>query len=162
MNELCQLTKVHVRRHDGIHYLYFSPELRLKTREKKSCIRSVPIHSELIRRGFLDFVAGCSVSLFPGLSPHKTGRLSHEPSKAFSRHLRDIGIKRPKLSFKSLRKTFSDRLMKLAPRDFETRERLVGHATKGVSAHYRGRYEAEANDMDLLVSRVPVIELLKF
>jgi hypothetical protein len=32
-NELLQLTREHVRRFDDIDYLYFSPELRLKTGE---------------------------------------------------------------------------------------------------------------------------------
>ena len=53
LNELCQLTTAHVRQHGTVHYLYFSPELRLKTGEDESCIRSVPIHAELAKLGFL-------------------------------------------------------------------------------------------------------------
>ena len=162
LNELCQLTAAHIRQHRMIHYLYFSPELRLKTGEDESCIRSVPLHPELVKLGFLDYVAKCKGRLFPGLPQHKSGRYSDAPSKAFTRHLRGIGIKRAKLSYQSLRKTFSSRLMTAAPSDFESRERLIGHATKGVSAHYRGSYEAEANDTMVLEHRVKVIERLRF
>ena len=162
MNELCQLTTAHVRQHGTTHYLYFSPDLRLKTGEDESCVRSVPVHSALIDRGFLDYVGKCNGRLFSGLAQHKSGRYSDAPSKAFTRHLRDIGIKRNKLSYHSLRKTFSARLMTVAPADGENRERLIGHATKGVAAHYRDSYEAEANDMALLAHRAKLIELLGY
>ncbi len=163
LNELCQLRKSHVLRHGEIAYLYFSPELRLKTGELESCVRAVPIHSELVRKGFLDYVASCNDELFPGIPVHRrTGRLSHEPSKWFSRHLEAIGLKRERLSFHSLRKTFAARLMTLAPADFETRERLTGHGTPGVAAHYRNSYEAEAHDKELLAHRAKVVELLRY
>ncbi len=162
LNELCQLTSGHVRLHGAIHNLYFSPELRLKTGEQESCIRSVPVHTKLRELGFLDYVGKCKGRLFPGLTQHKSGRYSDAPSKAFTRHLREIGIKRDKLSFNSLRHTFIGRLKTLAPADVETRERLVGHATKGVAGIYGGSYEAEANDMILLKHRAKVVERLQF
>lgn len=162
LNELCQLTTAHVRKHGTIPYIYFSPELRLKTGEGESCVRAVPLHSGLVRRGVLDYAAKCAGRLFPGLVQHKSGRYSDAPSKAFTRHLREIGIKREKLSFNSLRHTFVGRLKTLAPADVETRERLVGHATKGVAGIYGGSYEAEACDMELLAHRAKVVARLQF
>jgi len=162
LNELCQLTTAHVRQYQSIWFLYFSPELRLKTGDQESCIRSVPIHSKRIELGFLDYVKRCNGQLFPGLPQHRSGRFSDAPSKAFSRHLKVLGIKRPKLSFHSLRKTFGDKLRSAAPADFENRERLLGHASNGVAAHYHGSYEAEADDTDLLVHRAKLIERLQF
>ena len=159
LNELAQLSKNLIRQHGSVHYIYFSPELRLKSREKKSCVRSVPIHPKLIEFGFLDYVARCPGDLFSGLPMHKSGRLSDAPSKAFSRHLRKIGIKRPRLSFHSLRHTFSAALKRLSA-EWEDRQRLLGHAVAGVAGRYGDSYEAEAFDMQLLHKRAELIERL--
>jgi integrase len=144
LNEICQLRKSLIRQHDGMHYIYFSPDLRLKTGNKDSCVRAVPIHARLIELGFLDYVSSCSDALFPGLPQHKSGRFSDGPSKAFARCLRAIGIKRPRLSFHSLRHSFVAALKRGAPRDAETRERLVGHALPGLAGRYGDSYRAEA------------------
>jgi integrase len=161
LNELAQLSKNLIRQDGSVHYIYFSPELRLKSGEKKSCVRSVPIHSKLIELGFLDYVARCSGDLFPGLPMHKSGRFSDAPSKAFSRHLRKIGVKRPRLSFHSLRHTFSAALKRLSA-EWEARQRLLGHAVAGVAGRYGDSYEAEAFDMQLLHMRAELIERLEF
>lgn len=157
LNELCQLTSSHVRQHDDISYIYFSPELRLKTGERESCVRSVPLHRDLIEEGFLDYVRQCDGLLFPGIPQHKTGRFSDAPSKAFSRHLKAIGIKRPKLSFHSLRHTFTAAFKRHAPRDAETRERLLGHSDNSVAGRYGNDYASEAYDMVLLVERAKIL-----
>lgn len=162
LNELCQLNKTHIRHHNGLHYIYFSPELRLKTGEKESCIRAVPIHDALIDRGLLNYVATCVDLLFPGIPQHKTGRFSDAPSKAFSRHLKNIGLKRKALSFQSLRHTFVAAFKRCAPRDAESRERLVGHAVSGVAGRYGDSYEAEAHDMVLLKARAQILNEVKF
>lgn len=162
LNELCQLTKQLIRNHNGLHYIYFSPELRLKTGGRQSCIRAVPIHDTLIAEGFLDYVARADGLLFPGIPQHKSGRNSDAPSKAFTRHLKNIGIKRDKLSFHSLRHTFTAALKRHAPRDPESRERLLGHTYPGLAARYGDSYEAEAHDMILLAERAKVLRLVKF
>ena len=112
-------------------------------------MRAVPLHSELIRRGFLEHVEGCADLLFPDIPKHKTGRYSDAPSKAFSYHLKLIKLKRPKLSFHSLRHTFAATFSRHAPRDSETRERILGHTIPGVAGRYGGSYDAEANGMAL-------------
>ena len=162
LNELCQLKKSLIRRHGEIHYIYFSPDLRLKTGSKNSCVRAVPIHAHLIELGSLDYVSSCSDALFPGLPQHKSGRFSDGPSKAFTRFLRAIGIKRSKLSFHSLRHTFVAALKRGAPSDGETRERLVGHALHGLAGRYGDSYRAEAQDMTLLAERAKVLGKAKF
>ena len=162
LNELCQLRKSLIRQHGGTHYIYFSPDLRLKTGSKDSCVRAVPIHAHLIELGFLDYVSSCSDTLFPGLPQHKSGRFSDAPSKAFTRFLRVIRTKRPKLSFHSLRHTFVAALKRNAPRDAETRERLVGHALQGLAGRYGDSYRAEAHDMALLTERAKVLNKLEF
>lgn len=162
LNELAQLSKNLIRQDGSVHYIYFSPELRLKSGEKKSCIRSVPIHPKLIELGFLDYVAKCSGELFPGLPMHKSGRFSDAPSKAFSRHLKKINVKRPRLSYHSLRHTFIAAMKRAAPAEAETRLRLVGQAVAGVAGRYGDSYEAEAFDMELLHRRAELIKRLEF
>lgn len=159
LNELCQLNAKDIRHQNGIHYIYFSPELRLKTGEDGASIRSVPIHDELIKLGFMSFVGASTDLLFPGIPQHKSGRYSDAPSKRFSYHLTKLGLKRDKLSFNSLRHTFIARLKVLAPSHSETRERLVGHTLPGVVGRYGDDFVAEANDMDLLVERNKVLQM---
>ena len=125
-------------------------------------IRAVPLWQEIIDAGFLDHVNQATDLLFPGIPKHTSGRYSDAPSKAFSYHLKKIDIKRPKLSYHSLRHTFLAEFKRYAARDFETRERLVGHAVSGVAGRYGNSYEAEALDMDLLIERAKVLDLLKF
>lgn len=159
LNELAQLTTKNVCKHGPINFIYFSPDIRLKT---PSCVRAVPIHNRLVELGFLGYVAEQDRLLFPGITQHSSGRYSDAPSKAFRRHLEALGMKRPKLSFHSLRHVFAARFKVAAPREFETRERLLGHSVPGIGSRYGGSYEAEANDMALLAKRADVIELLRF
>jgi len=159
---LAQLSKDLIRQHGSLHYIYFSPALRLKSGEHKSCVRSVPIHPRLIELGFLDYVAKCPGELFPGLPMHSSGRFSDAPSNAFSRHLTKIGIKRPRLSFHSLRHTLLAALKRAAPAEAGTRERLVGHPLAGVAGRYGNSYEAEAEDLELLNKRAAVLKRVRF
>lgn len=164
LNELCQLTVDLVRR-EPVPHLYFGPSMRLKTGDLGSSIRAVPLHSKVLALGFLDYASGSSDNdggqLFPGL-PERRGLLSHKPSRHFADHLTALGIKRPKLSFHSLRHNFAAEFKRRAPSESETRERLMGHAVAGVAGRYGGSYEVEANDADLLIERAKSIAKLKF
>jgi len=112
LNELAQLSTKHVGDKSGIHFIRFSSDMRLKS---LSCVRSVPIHSKLIEMGFLDYAAKQQGALFQGITQHSSGRYSDALSKAFRRHLEKIGIKRPKLSFHSLRHSFAAQFKVAAP-----------------------------------------------
>ncbi|MBL8883853.1 MAG: site-specific integrase [Hyphomicrobium sp.] len=167
LNELCQLTTDHVVNDEHGPRLYFSPELRLKTGLKESCVRSVPLHPKLLELGFLEYVKGASSypnrRLFPGLTPRElTGRLSDTPSKNFARHLTILGIKRKGLSYHSLRHSFAAEFKRAAPTDIETRERIMGHAVAGVAGRYGGSYQTEANDAVLFAQRAETMKRLRF
>ena len=163
LNELCQLTKAHVKCHQDIWYIHFSKELQLKTGETESCVRSVPLHTDLLKLGFLEFVAASSGPLFPGLKKsEKTGRLSDIPSKRFTHHLKRLRLKRDTLSYHSLRHTFAMALKRVPSCDVETRERLLGHAVGGMAQRYGGGYEAEAEDFELLLKRAMVVKQVRF
>lgn len=167
LNELCQLTADHVLNDEHGPRIYFSPELRLKTRRKQSSVRSVPLHPKLLELGFLGYAKAAlghpKKMLFPGLTPRElTGRLSDTPSKAFTRHLKKLGIKRKGLSFNSLRHSFSAEFKRVAPTDIETRERLAGHHVPGVAGRYGNSYPTEATDMVLFVQRAETMKRLQF
>lgn len=163
LNELCQLRSENVRTLGGVSHFYFSPDMRLKTNKRTgSSVRSVPLHPKLVQLGFLKYVEECDGPLFPNLPQHRTGRYSDAPSKAFRRQLMLLGMKRPGLSFHSLRHTFAMEFKRRAPTDMETRERLMGHHVSGVAGRYGGSYEFEANDVDTLRRRAKLIAKLKF
>lgn len=161
LNEICQLRKAHTKQHGDIYYIHIGPEFRLKGRGSapKASIRSIPLHADLIKMGFLDFVRGQDDLLFPNIPQHKSGRYSDAAGKRFAYHLKRLGIKRPKLNCHSLRHTFSDRMKLLAPRDAETCERIIGHVIPGVRGRYGKDFAKEAMDMELLVERNKVLQM---
>ncbi|MBS0244178.1 MAG: site-specific integrase [Proteobacteria bacterium] len=157
LNEICQLTTELVEP----TRFYFAPCLRLKTAKRGgSSVRSVPLHPKLVELGLLEFAQKAKGKLFPNIPMHRSGKFSDAPSKSFRRHLDDIGLKRPKLSFHSLRHTFAAEFRREAPTDVETRERLMGHHVAGVAGRYGDDYVAEANDKRLLATRTLVVAKL--
>jgi integrase len=162
-NELLQLHGHHVRTHGELNYLYFSPELRLKTGEDETCVRSVPIHQSLIERGFLDFAAAAGDGpLFPNMTVHRTGRMSDAVGKRFSRHLQKLGIKRECLSLRSLRHSFKQCWDRQHQQARDARERLMGHAVPGVAGRYGAGYAGEAADMVLLAAHAKLLAEVRF
>lgn len=154
-NELCQLRADLVRQYGDIHYIHLPPTIRLK---RAASVRSVPIHPVLIDRGFMSYVKEANGGpLFPDLTVHKSGRMSDATGKAFSRHLVALGIKRARLSFNSLRHNFKAAWDRTHPSASEARERLIGHALKGLSGRYGQSYHAESLDMVLLTSRAKLL-----
>jgi integrase len=73
-----------------------------------------------------------------------------------------LKLKRDKLSFHSLRHTFAMALKRVPTCDVETRERLLGHSVGGMAQRYGGGYEAEAQDVQLLLKRASIIEKMRF
>ncbi len=157
-NEIAQLSRSNVRQFEDIWYLDIGKQMKLKNDD--SSVRSVPVHRQLIDLGFVDFVQSKPDLIFPGLTQHRSGRFSDALGKSFTYRLKKFGIKRPKLSFHSLRHTFEARLKVTAPREAEARERIAGHALKGEAARYGNSYEAEAADMDWLKVKANVINTL--
>ncbi|MGD9671058.1 MAG: hypothetical protein AB7U75_18770 [Hyphomicrobiaceae bacterium] len=165
LNELCQM-KTELIRFDPLPHIYFSPELRLKSKEtgdRRSPIRSVPIHQKLIDLGLLDYAKKMDGLLFPSITPRKlTGRHSAQPSKDFSSHLTKIGLGGVGLSFHSLRHTFSAEWKRRHLEREENRLRILGQAVAGVAGRYGGSYTQEANDHVLLAARKALIATLDF
>jgi Phage integrase family. len=146
-NEICQL-HVHDLRHEGsIYYLdLFDPnETENKSENKRfknrtSLTRIVPVHPELERMGFIDFVFEQKKSgqtrLFPEL-PLVRGRYSPKFQKWFARFLESVCVKEGRHTcFHSLRGNFKDAAVR-AGLSIEYYGRIGGWAeAKGASKDY--------------------------
>ena len=99
----------------------------------ESSVRAVPIHSELVRIGFLEFVdhvgqsEGSSARLFPMLTPGPKGGFGEAFSKWFGRYKRGLGIENPSSVFHSFRHGFKDAL-RAAGVNEDVNDALTGHS----------------------------------
>jgi integrase len=105
---------------------------RLKTQGSQ---RAVPLHKELLRLGFLEFVSsvrenqGADSWLFPDIAPDKPEALKGW-TKWFSRYIRDREVESPDKVFHSFRHGFKDALRAGAVGE-DVIDALTGHSTKG-------------------------------
>ncbi len=163
LNELCQLTRGHIREHDGVNYIALTREMRLKKNPKtvlSPAIRNIPLHSGLLECGFLDFVRTREGRIFPGIPQHSSGRHSDAPSKWFTRLLKVFKIKTEKTSYHSFRHTFIAAATRSGV-DSDVRERLVGHVLEGQAGRYGLNFVAEQEDMELLKVRNAAMQRVK-
>jgi integrase len=98
---------------DGFVVLYIRPygDKRLKTKEARG---TLPVHPELLRMGFLGFVAerreGEAELLFPEGTTNSRGQVAAKLGERFSGHVRKLGFTGRKLGMHSFRHNFEDRL----------------------------------------------------
>lgn len=120
--EICDLDAENVKERDGVTYFDVT---RAKS---KAGVRLIPVHSELVRLGFLDYVAAIGNGpLFPGITPgSRGGGRGHTFAKRFPEYRRRRGVDRDRLSFHSFRKTFV-RALELAGVDRDRAALVVGH-----------------------------------
>jgi integrase len=111
--------------------IYFTADRKAGKRLKnRQSVRVVPVHPELKRLGFLDFVAeqartrGNDAWLFPQIAPGTSG--AKDWSKWFTRYLHANGIKDTAKVFHSFRHGFVDALRAANVSD-ELNTALVGH-----------------------------------
>jgi integrase len=142
-NELASLSVSDVRTDDAtkVTAIFITKDRergkRLKTRQSE---RAIPVHPELVKLGFLDFVQdiryaqGDDAWLFPLIAPETKGVKAW--SKWFGRYIRSIGITDPAKVFHSFRHNFKDAL-RAAGVGQEVHDALTGHGTRGeVSREY--------------------------
>jgi integrase len=107
----------------------------------ESSVRAIPIHSELVRVGFLEFVeqvrnsGGQPARLFPKLTPGSKGGFGEAFSKWFGRYKRRLGITNPSSVFHSFRHGFKDAL-RAASVNEDINDAITGHS--GGNAVARG------------------------
>ncbi|MCA0940868.1 site-specific integrase [Salipiger pacificus] len=140
--EALQLRPEDVTTEDGIDYFDIkvgAPWQRLKS---KAATRRVPIHSDLIKLGFLDLVAlrrrQGEDRLFPHLTRGRTrGTLSENFTKDFTRFRKAHGIYDKRIDFHSFRTQFNVELIR-AKVDGELRHVLMGHEMDCVNLEFYG------------------------
>ena len=107
LEEFAQLRREDVARADGITYLRITDEDGRQLKNEQSR-RDVPLHPELIRIGFLDYVAQATTrpqdQVFAELRPGgKDRKLGYYFSKQFSAYRKAIGVRRRGLDYHSFR-----------------------------------------------------------
>lgn len=133
--ELAQLATDRVRVEAGVPYLALDPlddSGRLKTDESR---RAVPLHRELIRLGFLEFVEDCRRAggghLFPLLKPNKRGQYAAKFGDWWGRYVRDkAGVEDPMIApMHSFRHSVITDLRQQRIREDEERQ-ILGHTDR--------------------------------
>ncbi|EJG0691660.1 site-specific integrase [Vibrio parahaemolyticus] len=139
LNEACQLYVEDIKKKDGIDCFFFHKMFDGQRIKTESSIRVVPIHEELIKKGFLTFVKSKkSGRLFPEL-PLVKGYYSHNASKWFSRRREKLGLGKG-FDAHSFRHTFINELkQKLVTKNLV--EKIVGHV------HAKSDLEELTNDI---------------
>jgi integrase len=138
LNELCQLRISDIREENGIHYISINTEDGKTVKTAAGC-RKIPIHNELIKLGFLQYVDTIRKEkdkhLFQGLTANK--RMSEQPTKWYARFLDRIGITQKGKVFHSYRHTVREITRNNNIRK-DIIERICGweDGDKGLSNHY--------------------------
>ncbi len=145
LEELGQATVEDVKESDGgVHYLDISDlgeGMSVKTTGSR---RSVPIHPELVRLGFLRYVDGRRVAgdarVFPLLRQNSYGRWTQNWSKWWRTYARGtVGIADTRKVFHSFRHTFIRQCRECGIEE-EQRVAITGHAGGTVGRAYGGHY----------------------
>ncbi|WP_340214061.1 tyrosine-type recombinase/integrase [Dinoroseobacter shibae] len=137
LNEICQLLISDIQQEGGTWFLNIDDEGDERKRVKsKASKRKVPIHSELLRIGFLEFVESRSRDdrLFQDFEYHRNGGYGRSLSRWFNENtfLPKLGIKSRELVFHSFRHTMVTRLSQAnVPNPIV--QCVVGHERAGVT-----------------------------
>ncbi|QXG80054.1 DUF6538 domain-containing protein [Rhodospirillum rubrum] len=141
LNEIGQILVSDVRELDGIHYLDLNTEGEGKSLKNEGSRRKVPLHPEIIRLGFLDYVRkqgeslGSDSRVFDKLEPNSNGVLTANFSKWWGRYARENGIAKGQKVFHSFRHSFKDACRESSlPQDIH--DALTGHSPNNVGGRY--------------------------
>lgn len=139
LEEIGQLRLTDVKQEDGVSYFNVDTLHDGQTLKTASSIRKVPIHPELDRLGFRDYLEKLQrlrqTHLFPHLN-HGNDKCTRAFSKWVNRYMRETcGITDRKKVFHSFRHTFKD-ACRNAGIAKDVHDRLTGHAGHTVSDDY--------------------------
>ncbi|MEL0106599.1 MAG: site-specific integrase [Rhodospirillaceae bacterium] len=145
--EICQLEESDIQIHAGIDVISVSKVSLEGEGDDTKAVKSeagnrlIPIHPELVKLGFLDFVKERrktgKIRLFPEVSLYKNRRYVTSFSPWFRRVLNSLGYKDKRLVFHSFRHSFRDAL-----REGEVNQEAVWKLggwspnSRGTDAHY--------------------------
>jgi len=153
LNEVAQLEAGDIANEDGIWFINITDDGDNKKRVKANASRrKVPIHSELIRLGFLDWVTTISDGprLFMSFSYDAKDGYGRNLGRWFNtRFLTGLGIKEDGLVFHSLRHTVVTR-MRQAGVELALVQEIVGHERGSVTDGYFGEGYTLAQKQDAI------------
>ncbi len=133
LGELCQLRTVDVQKAEGIDVLVLTNEGEGQSIKSDAGHRTVPIHSELIRLGFLKYAAtikpATNDSLWPAL-PLREGKPSDLFGRWFKEHRHALGLAGTRPDFHCFRHTVRAPMRK-ARHSEGTMDKVTGHKTVG-------------------------------
>jgi integrase len=124
--------------------------------KNETSARLVPVHSELVRAGFLKYVEAVkSGPLFPGLKRResKGGKVGARLGELFRKKLVALGLKRKGKCFHSFRHNVSGALDAAEVRESDA-ARVLGHAIEGMSY---GTYSQEGPGLKQVAATVDKI-----
>lgn len=130
----------------------------------KASVRTVPIHPDLLKLGFLVYAEKVmkqgELRVFPGLKRHPQNGYSHELVKWWSRWSRQF-IKEREKTFHSFRHTVADRL-KQHDVDGVLIAEILGHEVKSISLGRYGKpYSVEKKRMALCLLEYGIVPSLE-
>ncbi|MBE0548563.1 MAG: phage integrase N-terminal SAM-like domain-containing protein [Rubrivivax sp.] len=138
IEEACQLRVADVQRINGVWSIRICDIGEDQNVKTASSFRRVPLHEELVKAGFLAYVARVAASgadrVFPTLSnDNANGIYSNSVGKWYGRYLQDIGLTDSRLDYHSFRYAFKQQCS-LCNVEEETRDALAGHWLNGRDA----------------------------
>ncbi|MFA4410064.1 site-specific integrase [Xanthomonas perforans] len=166
-SEVGQLLIKDVFEEDGIPCLRISDEGEHQKVKTEVSLRTVPLHPELLKMGFLEWVDGKrkagETRLFPAAKATAVNGQGNWITKAFSRHLAEVGKdwEPAKRGFHSLRKTFIQELQGAGVVS-ELRAQIVGHELDDEHHSTYSRGFSSREKLDGLSRTSPGLAVLKF
>lgn len=159
--EIGQLETADVRQEHGTWIMHITTEGEGdKSTKTAGSMRVVPVHSELIKLGFLDYhkaqAASGSTRLFPNAKRNDSGQMLADYSREFSRYLSRIGMGDDHgLSLYSFRHGAADALRRAGYLD-EQFGYILGHTNATMTGRYGNLPEG------MLKQRVELIEAIEY
>ena len=130
-----------IKAEDDIHYIIIRPDSATNRTVKDNKKRRVPLHPDLIKMGFLEYLAKIKseehIQLFPELKVTRDGgKLADKFGAWWSSYVRkELHITRIPQPFHAFRHTFSEH-GKRTMTNHEARYKLEGHAINTVGDKY--------------------------
>ncbi|EKE45733.1 hypothetical protein OCGS_0152 [Oceaniovalibus guishaninsula JLT2003] len=151
LREVAQLVPSDIRSEGGIWYIDINADGEKKSLKSLAAKRRVPVHSELIRLGFLEWVEGCGkqTRLFMSFTHNTKEGYGRNLGRWFGTFLTKIGMKDDGLVFHSLRHTAITR-MRQASVELSLVQEIVGHERDTVTDGYFGEGYTLAQKKDAI------------
>lgn len=152
IQELCQLKCDDIRCEDGIWAIDINADGDDKSVKTFAGVRKIPLHPELIRIGFLEYledVKPYGANIFPYLSADRFGNYTKTPSRRFGDYLTELEITDERKVFHSFRSTSNNRLKQNGVPE-ESRCQFIGHEHDTVNS----TVYSEAHQLKFLLDNV--------